>query len=199
MNVNATYTDANGNTSSFGTFGTPPSGATPFGVLDQLAGIDPSNPATAPLSTDKATADKFKAGLNFAKPKDHDSLQSSMLFTLPSNFAFDSTTVAIVVNEVGVKATLDPKGRAASNGATLKLLKPKSGSPAVLQLSIRNQSLAAYLAGAGLTNQTTSKSGVQVTIPIGVALITKAGTYLYQGNVTATYKAIAGKSGKASK
>jgi hypothetical protein len=203
MNVNATYTDANGNTSAFGNFGTAPAAASStspsLAVLDQLAGIDPSNPATAPVSTGAVTPDKFAAGLNFAKSTGHDSLQTSMHFMLPPNFTFGGTTVVVVVDEIGLKAQLNSKGKAATNGATLKLLKPKSGSTGVLQLSIRNQSLAANLADAGLTNQTTAKSGVPVTIPIGVALVTNAGTYLYQGSVTATYKATAGKSGKAKK
>jgi hypothetical protein len=201
MNVNATYTDANGNTSSFGNFGTPPIGASsPFlAVLDQLAGIDPSNPATAPVSTGTVMTDKFAVGLNFAKSTGHDSLQTTVHFMLPPNFTFGGTTAVVAVDEVGLKAALDSKGKATSNGATLKLLKPKSGSTGVLLLSIRNQSLATNLADAGLTNQTTAKSGVSVNIPIGVALVTNAGTYLYQGSVTANYKATMGKSGKAKK
>jgi uncharacterized delta-60 repeat protein len=204
LSLNATYTDAVGNTSPFLVFGPPPAaGALPANLtnnlLNTLIGVDPSDSSSAATGTGTLTISKFTSVLNFTKTG-HDALQATIAIKLPEGFSSSGTVVVIVCDQNSAKATLDAKGKGASGGATVKLLPAKTGGTASIQIGIKNSDLVAGFVNSGLISKTTPKTGETHTIPVAFGLATPAGQkFIYTGTVDVTYKATDKKSGKAAK
>ena len=201
LSLNATYTDAAGNTSPFLVSGPPPTASTlpadlTNNLLNTLIGVNPSDSSSAATGTGTLTASKFTAVLNFLK-KSQDALQATMAIKLPDGFSNSGTVVVVVYDQNSAKASLDSKGKGASEGVAVKLMHGKLGGISTLQMSIRNRDLVAGFVNSGLISKTTPKSGETHSVPIAIGMITAAGEkFVYSGSVDVTYRATDKKNGK---
>jgi len=206
LNLTATFTDENGNTSPFGFFGRAtgngaesPDDADGDGFsnsVETLAGTDPQNAALAPVSGGALAVDATKIGLNFAS-SNKDSLAATVRVALPAGVTLPQSTVGLMFGGVMKSFLLDAKLRSPKAVSTLKAASSDSG--AIFKFALRNEDLKAGLNASGLANTTTAKAGDSKSVAVVLTLKSAAGTsYAYAGVVNLVYKATQGKTGKAS-
>ena len=211
MNLTATLTDANGNTSAFAVFGradgsgiggVQPTDADGDGIsdtLEALAGSNPGSNSDVPAVGGAVVVDKAAISLNFAS-QTKDSLKTTMRLTVPSGYKHDGTGVNILFGEGIERFVLDPKGKQSRGTAAVNVKTSKTGAGATVQFSVKGKDLKTGLASSRLVDKTTDKMGERLTIPVAVAIATTDGKkYVYIGSVDVLYKAVQGKTGKAAK
>jgi hypothetical protein len=134
--------------------------------------------------------------LNFAKP-DGDNILLSTYIPVPDGFTIAGRMVRVDVGGVARSFVLDAKGAAKSDGGQVKLsIKAKKGVVAAQDakffFKLSKANLAADLVDEGLTNAD------QLNVAVGVAASVSIDTDYARLVVPMTYKAKAGKTGKAS-
>jgi len=209
LNITATLTDDNGNTSAFSVFGRSPgddSGVDTDGdgisdALETLAGTDPNSATSLPTSGGALIVDKAQISLNFAKA-DKDSLKSTIRLVLPTGYINTGAVVAVQFADSSESVTLTDKGSGPKGLVTLKLTggsttAAPANTGAKITYSITKKTLLSALQSAGLDNETTDKVGETLTIPVGIAITSGTTKTVYTGTVTVIYKATTGKTGKA--
>jgi hypothetical protein len=134
--------------------------------------------------------------LSFAKP-DTDNVLLSTYVPVPDGFTVAGRMVRVDVGGIARSMVLDGKGAAKSDGAQVKLsVKAKRGvvaaQDAKLFFKLAKSNLAADLADEGLTDAD------QLNVAVGVAASVAIDTDYARLLVPMTYKAKAGKTGKAT-
>lgn len=194
LNITATFTDMNGNTSPFAVFS--PSNANPglanlpTDLQSALSALTPDPtttlfgglPAAAPSTL---TLNLVAIKLNLASPGS-DTIQIAATMPTPSGFTFAGQVMAVYVGGVAKLVTLDSKG-SASGAVALKFSKPKGGT-AKFSAKFAKGAYAATLATAGLG----TASG---TVALKVYVVFNKIAYAATPNVS--YSVKAGKSGTA--
>jgi len=209
LNITATLTDDNGNTSAFAVFGRSPGDDSSVDTdsdgisdaLETLAGTDPNSATSVPTSGGALIVDKLQIGLNFTKA-DKDSLKSTIRLVLPTGFINTDAVIAVQFADSSESVTLTSKGSGPKGLVTVKLTGGSTtAAPAntggKIAYSIAKKTLLSSLQSAGLDNETTAKEGETLTIPVGIAITSGTTKSVYTGTVTVIYKATTGKTGKA--
>ena len=134
--------------------------------------------------------------LNFAKP-DADNLLLSTFIPVPDGFTVAGRMVRVDVGGVARTMVLDAKGAAKSDGAQVKLsVKAHKGVVAAQDakffFKLSKGNYAGQYTDEGLT------SADQLNVPVDVAASVTIDTSYSRAVVPMTYKAKAGKTGKAS-
>jgi len=200
LQVTATLSDGDGNTSIFSAFRGVQTDSDGDGVSDMLetaGGTDPADGSSVPVSQGVLAVDKLSLGLNFATPtKDH--LKATLRLAAPDSYTLPNTKIGILINAYGETVTLDAKGRSPKQPVSISAKKSKTGPGVLLTVSIKGQNLQSKLTSLGLLNETTDSAGVMVDLPVAVVLNNGSAAYAYAGTVSILYKATADKSGKAA-
>jgi hypothetical protein len=128
--------------------------------------------------------------LNFAKANS-DSLTLSGTLLTSEGFQANGQDVIVAIGGLARKFTLDGKGSGTAAGGSIKVaVKGSAASIAKYAVKLSKASLAADLAGSGLTNSTTS---AKVDLPLMIIFDGK----VYKKTQTVQYAATAGKGGAA--
>lgn len=204
LNLTATLTDLDGNTSPFGDRG-PALDGDKDGVSDELellAGTDPNNASDVPVLGGGLVVDKVSIGLAFTKPTDK--LKLDFRLIVPVGYVNNGAAIGVKIAGLSEKITLVGKGTGAANSATLKVSgAPSSAAPpetaVKMTFSVGKKDLETFFVDVGLTNRTTAKIGEQSTLPVTVTISAAGKISLYTGTVNVLYKASQGKTGKAAK
>lgn len=138
---------------------------------------------------------KLSIKLSFAKTS-ADSIQVQALMPVRAGFVVAGRMVVVNVGGVARTFVLDEKGKGVSDGAQAKLtVKAKNGvvadQDAKFSFKLTKSSVAADLVDEGLVNATVDDLQVSVTADVTIDTVPST------KDVTVTYKAKAGKTGKA--
>lgn len=137
------------------------------------------------------TVNKLQAKLNFAKPN-ADTCNLSATLATPPDFTTAGKTVTLDIGDVQESFTLNARGQGSNPPNSCKLSHNKAQTW-TLTASLKNGSWATDWATYGLSNATTPKAGVTVTMPVSVTI----GDENFVTEKTLKYKAVGGKSGTA--
>jgi len=149
----------------------------------------PSLTATGP---GQFTIKKFQATVNLDPAKTN--LDTwSLTATPPLGLGFSVTNQTVTVDVGGAQATfsLNAKGSSKSSTNSCDLTYTKKTEVWTLTASMKKGSWATDWAGFGVTNATTPKAGMTVTLPVSVTV----GTNTFATEESLQYKATEGKSG----
>ena len=158
------------------------------------------NSAQGPSGDPKQfTALKTTLKFNFAK-QGQDTLTVSGTLPVQTGVSLAGKSVTVAIGGYQSTLTLGPNGKTGGN-ATSKIVlsgKAKKGvfsvSPAKFQFTVKKETLLADLASAGFSNNSTPRTGEQLTVPVIVGL--DGSNYLTTINVT--YKTVGNKAGTKS-
>ena len=147
-------------------------------------------PATMPAT--QLTVTKLQATVNFNPAKsDIDTCSLTATLGLESSFNVSNQPVTVNVGQAQASFTLNAKGRGVTSADTCKLSYTRKTKLWTLTASMKKGSWATDWAQYGVTNATTAKTGVTVTLPVTV--VTSNQTFFTEK--TLNYKATADKSG----
>jgi len=161
-------------------------GMTSFGGTNGVGVIFSLRPEVS-LSVTKLQA---KVNLNPAKTN-IDTCSLTVSLALEADFSVTNQPVTVDIGGAQASFTLNAKGRGVTSGDTCKLSYAKKTEVWTLAASMKKGSWATPWAEYGVTNATTPKEGVSVTLPVSVVI----GTNTFATEETLNYMAIADKSG----
>ena len=162
------------------------------------ASVTVSNPTAATVSNLTVTVacqlkiTKLQAAVNFAKAN---SDSSSLSGTVDLGMGFNPANQLVTVDIGGVRVpfSLDAKGSSRGAYGSCKLTYNKKTGMGAVTVALSKGSWQGPLAGAGLVNITTPKTGVLVTVPVSLLI----GQEAFLAEKSLTYKATHNKSGTA--
>ena len=145
------------------------------------------------------TALKTTLKFNFAK-QHLDTLTVSGTLPVQTGVSLASKSVTVAIGGYQTNLTLGANGKTGSNATSKIALSGKmkkgvfSASPAKFQFTVKKETLLADMASAGFSNNSTPKTGEQLTVPVIIGL--DGSNYLSTINVT--YKTVGTKAGMKS-
>jgi len=149
-------------------------------------------PVALAFSPGPLTVTKLQAKVNLNPSKsDIDTCSLTATLGLESGFSVTNQTVTVNVGGALATFTLNAKGSSKTSTNSCKLSYAKKTEVWTLTASLRKGSWATVWAAYGVTNATTARAGVTVTMPVGLTI----GTGAFAGEESLTYKATADKSG----
>jgi len=160
-------------------------------ALEMLAQTDSLDASSKPTVAAQALGvSKTTLGLSFTSAKD------KLKTVLSASSSAPVTSVGVLIGGVFERVSLDAKGKGIS-GAVAISAKGKNGVLAVT-VSIANTDLEPALGALGFSNRTTTGKFEAIALPVALQIVTANGSTVQQGQATLNYKAMAGKTGKAS-
>ena len=151
-----------------------------------------NGPFALTFSPGVLTVEKFQAKVNLNPAKtDMDSCSLTASPALGAGFSVTNQTVTVDVGGALATFTLNAKGSSKSSTNSCKLTYAKKTEIWTLTASLKKGSWAAAWATYGVTNATTPKEGLTVTMPVSVTI----GTAVFLAEESLNYKATADKSG----
>ena len=158
-------------------------GSSNLGVIFSLTPLPPPGPLTVK---------KFQAKVNLNPAKsDIDTCSLTASPALESGFSVANQMVMVDVGGAQASFTLNAKGSGKSSTNSCKFTYAKKTKLWTLTASMKKGSWATPWAAYGVTNATTPKAGLTVTMPVLVTV----GTNTFAAEESLLYKAAAGKSG----
>ena len=149
-------------------------------------------PVGLAFSPGPLTVTKLQATVNFNPAKsDIDTCRLTATLGLESGFSVTNQPVTVDIGGARESFTLNAKGRGITSADTCKLSYTRKTKLWTLTASLKKGSWATVWATYGVTNATTAKAGVTVTMPVALTI----GTAAFAGEESLTYKATADKSG----
>ena len=151
-----------------------------------------------------------KISLNLVPPKPkakakqlgRDKINIKAVLELPKTFNLGGAQVAVAIGPVSANFTLAKNNSAKAGKNTFrlteKLVKKVFMGGAVKINFVLSGSFAKALAASGLTNATTSKLGIPVSLPVTVQFVNGVNSLLYSAQLNLTWIAKINKNGTAS-